>query len=270
MTMTVRPYWKGYLKLSLVTCSVEMIPATSQSDKVRFHTINKDTGNRVMSQYIDAITQKPVRDDKQGKGYARGENDFVVLSEEEIDAVALDTVKTIDVGQFVPADSIPWIYLDKPHYLTPGDKVGEEAFSVIREAMKASSVVGVSKLVVSRRERAVVLVPRGKGIVLWTLRFGDEVRPEDDYFEDIRETAKENALPVIRKLIKQKTKKWSPAMVSDPIQDALLALIEEKKRALKPEKKTKSKKGKDTPSSNVINIMDVLRKSLDRESQKAG
>lgn len=270
--MALRPYWKGYLKLSLVTCPVEMMPATSESEKVRFHTINKETGNRVMSQYVDSVTQKPVRDEKQGKGYARGENDYVVLTEDEIDAVVLDTVKTIDISQFVPAESIPWIYLEKPHYLTPGDKVGDEAFSVIREAMKASDVVGVSKLVVGRRERAVVLEPRDKGIVLWTLRFGDEVRPENDYFEEIDDEADEDALPLVRKLIKQRTKSWSPKMVSDPIQEALLALIEEKKKLVRPAKKTKAKKDDTAPASNVVNIMNVLRRSLEQnqKSKKAG
>ncbi|AYD05200.1 Ku protein [Neorhizobium sp. NCHU2750] len=266
--MALRPYWKGYLKLSLVTCPVEMMPATSESEKVRFHTMNKETGNRVMAQYVDSVTGKPVPDSKQGKGYARGEDDYVVLTDDEIDAVALDTVKTIDISRFVPADSIPWIYLEKPHYLTPGDKVGDEAFSVIREAMKASKVVGISKLVVGRRERAVVLEPRDNGILLWTLRFGDEVRPEGDYFEDIGEEADDDALPLVRKLIKQKTKAWSPKMVSDPIQDALLALIDEKKKSLKPVKKTKSKKSEPAAASNVVNIMDVLRKSIERDEKK--
>lgn len=266
--MAIGPYWKGYLKLSLVTCPVEMTSATSESEKVKFHTINKETGNRVMSRYVDSVTGKPVPDSKQGKGYALDENDFVALTEDEIDAVALDTVKTIDISQFVPADSIPWIYLEKPHYLVPGDKVGNEAFSVIREAMKASGVVGVSKLVMGRRERAVVLEPRDNGIILWTLRFGDEVRPEDEYFGEIDETLSEAALPMLRKLIKQKTKRWSAKMVSDPVQQALLALINEKKRSLKSGKKTKSKKDDAAPGSNVINIMDALRKSIERDQGK--
>ncbi|TWF43977.1 Ku protein [Neorhizobium alkalisoli] len=266
--MAIGPYWKGYLKMSLVTCPVEMMSATSESEKVRFHTINKETGNRVMSQYVDSVTGKPVPDSKQGKGYARGENDFVALTEDEIDAVALDTVKTIDIGQFVPADSIPWIYLEKPHYLVPGNKVGDEAFSVMREAMKASDVVGVAKLVIGRRERAVVLKPRDNGIILWTLRFGDEVRPQDEYFSEIDDKVEEDALPAVRKLIKQKTKTWSPEMVSDPIQEALLGLIDEKKNSMKRGKKPKSKKDEAAPASNVVNIMDALRKSLERDQGK--
>lgn len=257
-----RPYWKGYLKLSLVTCPVSMTPATSESEKVRFHTLNKETGNRVVSRYIDAVTGKPVSQENEAKGYARGENDFVVLTEDDLDAVELDTVKTIDIERFVPADSIEWVYLEKPHYLMPDDPVGQEAFAVIRDAMEADDVVGISKLVTGRRERAVVLEPRGEGIVLWTLRFGDEVRPEESYFEEIDEDGDPELVPMVQKLIKQKTAKWSPEMVSDPIQEALLSIIAEKKKALKPAKKSRTKTDGAPARGNVINIMDALRQSL--------
>ncbi|MGF9565079.1 Ku protein [Neorhizobium sp. BT27B] len=269
--MALRPYWKGYLKLSLVTCPVNMTPATSESEKVRFHTLNKETGNRVVSQYVDSVTRKPVRDENEAKGYARGENDYVILTDDDLDNVALDTVRTIDIEKFAPADSIEWVYLEKPHYLMPDDAVGNEAFAVIRDAMKADKVVGISKLVIGRREKAVVLEPRDDGIVLWSLRFGDEVRPEENYFEDIDDEADPDLIPLVQKLIKQKTKRWTPDMVSDPIQESLLALIAEKKKALKPRKKTgKSKEA--APASNVVNIMDALRKSVADElkARKAG
>jgi DNA end-binding protein Ku len=267
-----RPYWKGYLKLSLVTCPVNMSPATSESEKVRFHTLNKETGNRVVSQYIDSVTGKPVKDENEAKGYARGENDYVILTDDDLDRVALDTVKTIDIEKFAPAESIEWVYLEKPHYLMSDDAVGNEAFAVIRDAMKADKVVGISKLVVGRREKAVVLEPRDEGIVLWSLRFGDEVRPEEAYFEDIDDEADPDLVPLVQKLIQQKTKRWSPDMVSDPIQESLLKLIEEKKKVLKPKKKTAKAKDAPAPASNVINIMDALRKSVADElkSRKAG
>lgn len=263
-----RPYWKGYLKLSLVTCPVNMTPATSESEKVRFHTLNKKTGNRVVSRYVDSVTGKPVSDENEAKGYARGENDYVVLTEDDLDAVQLDTVKTIDIEKFVPADSIEWVYLEKPHYLMPDDPVGQEAFAVIRDAMEADDVVGISKLVIGRRERAVVLEPRGDGIVLWTLRFGDEVRPEESYFENIDEDGDPELVPMVQKLIKQKTAKWSPTMVSDPIQEALLSIIAEKKKALKPAKKSRAKADGAPPKGNVINIMDALRQSLADENKR--
>ncbi|MCB5203721.1 Ku protein [Neorhizobium sp. T786] len=257
-----RPYWKGYLKLSLVTCPVHMTPATSESEKVRFHTLNKETGNRVVSQYVDSVSGKLVKDENEAKGYARGENDYVVLNEDDLDAVQLDTVKTIDIEKFAPADSIEWVYLEKPHYLMPDDPVGQEAFAVIRDAMKADDVVGISKLVVGRRERAVVLEPRGHGIVLWTLRFGDEVRPEESYFEDIDDNAEPELVTMVQRLIKQKTEKWSPTMVADPIQEALLSIITEKKKALKPGKKTRTKNDDAPAKSNVIDIMAALKQSL--------
>ncbi|SCX21008.1 MULTISPECIES: non-homologous end joining protein Ku [Agrobacterium] len=271
--MALRPYWKGYLKLSLVTCPVHMMPATSESEKVRFHTLNKETGNRVVSQYMDSVTGKPVKDENEAKGYARGENDYVILTDDDLDNVALDTVKTIDIQTFAPAESIEWVYLEKPHYLMPDDAVGHEAFAVIRDAMKADKVVGISKLVIGRREKAVVLEPRDDGIVLWSLRFGDEVRPEEAYFEDIiDDDGDPDLIPLVQKLIKQKTARWSPDMVSDPIQESLLKLIAEKKKALKPRKAAKGKKSEAAePKSNVINIMDALRKSVaDELKRKSG
>jgi len=249
-----------------------MTPATSESEKVRFYTLNKETGNRVVSQYIDSVTGKPVKDENEAKGYARGENDYVILTDDDLDRVALDTVKTIDIEKFVPADSIEWVYLEKPHYLMPDDPVGNEAFAVIRDAMKADGVVGVSKLVMGRRERAVVLEPRDDGIVLWSLRFGDEVRPEASYFEDIEDEADPDLVPLVQKLIKQKSSHWSPNMVSDPIQTSLLKLIDEKKKELKPRKTAKGGKTEAAPKSNVVNIMDALRKSVeaDLKGRKAG
>lgn len=267
-----RPYWKGYLKLSLVTCPVAMSPATSEAEKVRFHTINKETGNRVISQYIDSVTGKPVKEENEAKGYARGENDYVILTDDDLDAVAIDTVRTIDIEKFVPADSIEWVYLDTPHYLVPNDQVGNEAFAVIRDAMKSDKVVGVSKLVIGRRERAVILEPRDEGIVLWTLRFGDEVRPEENYFENIVDEADPDLIPLVQKLIKQKTEHWSPEMVSDPIQESLLKLIADKKKALRSTKKPAKGKGQAAAPSNVVNIMDALRKSVASEmkTKKSG
>ena len=182
--MAPRRFWKGYLKLSLVTCPVAMMPATSDSEKVRFHTLNRATGNRIESHYVDAVSGKPVDAEDEVKGYQRGEDDYVMLEDEEIEAVALESTRTIDIETFVPRRfRSSWIWYDKPHFLMPDDPVGEQAFSVIREAMEKTGTVAISRIVLYRRERAVMLEPRGKGIVLWTLRYGDEVRDEKPYFE---------------------------------------------------------------------------------------
>ena len=260
--MAIRPYWKGYLKLSLVTCPVQLMPATSDNEKVRFHTLNRATQNRVVSHYVDSVTGKEVSDEDQVKGYQRGENDYVMLEDDELESVALDSTKTIDISTFAPRDFIQWIWLDTPYFCSPDDAVGEEAFSVIRDAMKADNMVGISRLVITRRERAVMLEPRGKGIVLWTLRYGDEVRDEGDYFAEIDDAKTDSDLiPLVQQLIKKQTQHWTEKLVSDPVQDKLLEIIKAKKSTSKkrPTKKVEEPVG---TSGNVINIMDALRKSL--------
>jgi DNA end-binding protein Ku len=268
--MAVRPYWKGYLKLSLVTCPVQMMPATSENEKVRFHTLNRQTQNRVVSHYVDSVTGKEVKEEDEVKGYRRGENEYVILEDEELDNVALESTKTIDISTFTPRDSIEWIWLDTPYYLSPNDPVGQEAFSVIRDAMQAQNMVGISRLVISRRERAVMLEPRGKGIVLWTLRYGDEVGDEDSYFEAIGdEKADSEMMPLVRQLIKKQSRNWSPKMVADPVQERLLDIIAAKKKPLKKPAKTKGKAAPSAPPNNVVNIMEALKKSLAAQ-QRAG
>ncbi len=268
--MPLRPYWKGYLKLSLVTCAVEMTPATSDSEKIKFHTLNRETGNRVLSQYVDSITGKPVREQDEVKGYQRGEDDYVMLEDDDLEHVALESTKTIDISTFTPRDEIDWIWLDKPYYLTPNDKVGEEAFAVIRAAMEKQKMVGISRLVLGRRERAVMLEPRGKGIVLWTLRYGDEVREATDYFDGLDKAAPETeALPLIRKLIKKQTRHWDARMVSDPVQENLLDIIKSKKKHRKAPAARKAEPEKSEKPSNVIDIMDALRRSVDADSRRS-
>ncbi|WP_313605650.1 Ku protein [Rhizobium sp.] len=268
--MPLRPYWKGYLKLSLVTCSVEMTPATSDSEKIKFHTLNRETNNRVLSQYVDSITGKTVREQDEVKGYQRAEDDYVILEDDDLEHVALESTKTIDISTFTPREEIDWIWLDKPYYLTPNDKVSVEAFAVIRAAMDSQKMVGISRLVLGRRERAVMLEPRGKGIVLWTLRYGDEVREAKDYFDGLSKAKPEKeALPLVRKLIKKQTRHWDAAMVSDPVQDNLLDIIKSKKKRRKPTATKTSEPEEVEKPSNVINIMDALRKSVEADNRRS-
>lgn len=265
--MAPRTYWKGYLKLSLVTCPVTLMPAVTESDKVRFHTLNASTGNRVVSRYVDSVTGKPVADDDEVKGYQRGEDDYVMLEDAEIEAVALESTRTIDIDMFVPDHSIGWVWYDRPHFLMPGDEVGQEAFAVIRDAMAASGTVGISRLVMYRRERAVMLKPRGKGMVLWTLRYGDEVRDESDYFDDISHVRPQPKLmSLIRKLIDEETTQWDPAMVNDPVQERLLDIIAAKKKGKK--RPAKPKPPAHDAGDNVIDIMTALKKSLQAEGKR--
>ena len=265
--MAPRSYWKGYLKLSLVTCPVSMMPAKTEAEKVRFHTLNAKTGNRVLSRYVDAISGKPVAEDDEVRGYPRGEDDYVMLDDKDIEAVALDSTRTIDIDMFVPADSIGWDWYDQPHYLTPADKIGAEAFAVIRDAMARTKTVGISRLVMYRRERAVMLQPRGKGITLWTLRYGDEMRDEADYFDDSTDDKPPSRLmTLMRKLIDERTVPWDPSMVDDPVQARLLDIIATRKKSPKRRVRTKAPEKADT--DDVIDIMDALRKSIGAAKKK--
>lgn len=264
--MPAPAFWKGYLKLSLVTCPVALTPATTDEDKVRFHTLNRKTGNRVRSRYVDSETGKPVPREQEIKGYETSDGNFVTFDDEELESVALESVRTIDIETFVPAGSIPWIWYDKPYFLTPNDKVGEEAFGVIRAAMEDKEVVGISRVVLFRRERAVLLEPRDNGIVLWTLRYGEEVRDADAYFDKGEEEKHDpNLMKMIRTLIDERSRPWDPSMVEDPVQKDLLALIRNRKKAAKSKKKAAEKE--ETPS-NVVNLMDALKKSIAKSGRK--
>jgi DNA end-binding protein Ku len=259
-----RVFWKGYLKLSLVTCRVTLTPAISEGSKVKFHNINRETHNRVLSQYVDAQTGAAVEDEDQVKGYPKSEDEYVIFEDEEIEDVGLQSTRTIDIETFVPEGSIGWIWYDRPHYLAPDDEVSAEAFSVIREAMAKTGTGGIARLVMYRRERAVLLLPKDKGIVLWTLRYGDEVRDSKDYAAKLSK-AKPDAehLAMMEKIIDDRSQTWRPDMVDDPVQDRLLDIIAQRKKGRKTKKKAEEKAP--ARSDNVIDITAALKKSLEAE-----
>lgn len=263
--MARRVFWKGYLKLSLVTCRVSMTPVVTESAKLRFHNINVETGNRVASRYVDAVTGKPVDAEDQMRGYPRDEDEYVLFEDEELDEVALESTRTIDIERFVPASSIEWIWYDSPYYLAPADKVSEEAFSVIREAMAKTGTAGISRIVLYRREHAVLLLPRDRGMLAWTLRYGDEVRGGEEFFGDAgKEAPSAKALTMMKRLIGERLDDWSPDLVQDPVEDRLHALIKSRKQVAKPAKPRKSEPPR---RDNVIDIMTALRKSLASEKK---
>ena len=180
-------------------------------------------------------------------------------------AVRLESARTIDIESFVKADSVDWIWYDTPYYLTPDDKVGEEAYCVIRDAMRATGMVGVSRLVLHRRERAVLLKPRDKGIELWTLRYGAEVRDPDELFRSVREAEPQPALlDLVAELIEERRKPWSAEMVRDPVQDRLVEMIGEKRKNIRP---SRPKAAPAPAANNVVNIMDALRRSVAAEAK---
>jgi len=263
--MAPRPFWKGYLKLSLVTCPVALTPATSDADKVRFHTLNRRTGNRVVSRYVDAVSGRAVEEEDEATGYARDKTSSVVLEDEELEAVRLESARTIDIESFIPADGVDWVWYESPYYLTPDDPVGEEAYCVIRDAMRSTGMMGVSRLVLSRRERAILLKPRGNGVELWTLRYGNEVRDPRDVFASIRNVELDPALlGLVSQLIDERKRSWSPELVRDPVQERLLDLIEEKRRGATHHARREPET--EHGPSNVVNIMDALKRSVAAEA----
>ncbi|MGZ9103419.1 MAG: non-homologous end joining protein Ku, partial [Rhodoplanes sp.] len=174
--MAPRPYWKGYLKLSLVSCPIALSPATSSSEKISFRQVNKATGNRIRYKKVDSETDEEVTNEDIGKGYEVGKNEFLLMDEEELEAVELESTHTIEIVQFVPFAQIDKRYYDQPYYIVPNDDVGVEAFAVIREAMVGKGVAALGRVVMNKRERVIALEPFGKGLIGTTLHYSYEVR----------------------------------------------------------------------------------------------
>ena len=260
--MAPRPTWKGYLKLSLVSCSVAMYTATSTSSRVRLNIINRETGNRIRNQAIDSETGDVVENENKVKGY-EDDGKYVLLEEDELDDVALESTHTIDVESFVPREEVDEIYLDESFYLVPNDEVAYEAFAVIREAMRKKDWVGLGRVVTHRRERILMLQSRGKGIVATALRYKNEVRDEHEYVDEIPNVkVPPDMVKLAEHILEQKKGHFDPEKFEDRYEDALQALIKAKRA------------GKEAPTSpapkpsNVINLMDALRRSV--KGEKAG
>jgi DNA end-binding protein Ku len=255
--MAPRPVWKGYLKLSLVSCAVAMYTATSTSSRIRLNIINRETGNRIRNQAVDSETGDVVENENKVKGYETDDGQYVLLEDEELDEVALESTHTIDIETFVPRAEVDEIYLDESFYIVPNDEVAYEAFAVIREAMKKKDVVGLGRVVMHRRERLLMLQARGRGIAATALRYKPEVRKEDAYFDEIPATkVPSDMLQLAEHILDQKKGHFDPSKFEDRYEDALGALIKAKRAGKAPPS---------SPSpqpSNVINLMDALRRSV--------
>ncbi|KQZ12727.1 Ku protein [Mesorhizobium sp. Root554] len=264
--MAPRPAWKGYLKLSLVTCAVELTNVVTHAEKVSFRILNRKTGNTVKRIYVDAENGKPIEDEDEIKGYEVDSGDYVHIEEDEIDAVRVESSDMMSLDGFVDKASIQQIYLDTPYYLAPADKVSEDAFAVIRDAMAAKKKAGLARIVLYRRERPVVIEPLGKGMVLTTLRYDNTVRQPDTVFDDIKavKTDKE-MIDLAQHIIDKKSAKFDPSKFDDKYEEALLELI----RAKKAGKKAPKAKAASKPS-NVVNLFDALKKSLAADNGQDG
>jgi DNA end-binding protein Ku len=255
--MAARPSWQGHLKLSLVTCPVALYNAISPKGDVHFNMINPSTGNRIKMVTIDAGTEEAVERKNLVKGYEISKGEYVIVTQDEIDSVKLESTKTIEIDSFVPASDIDHLYWDNPYYLVPDGKMAAEPFAVIREAMERAEQVALGRIVMSSRERLVAIEPRDRGLVATTLRSHDEVRAMKDYFADIPAIRPDpEMIAIASKIMAQKEADFDPTEFKDHYEDALRELIERKQKGHKISKSEEPKE------SNVINLMDALKASL--------
>jgi DNA end-binding protein Ku len=259
--MAPRAYWKGYLKLSLVSCPIALFPATSERDKIRFHQINKETGNRIKYRKVDAETGEEVDLGDIVKGYEVGKGEYLEVEPEELESVALESKRIIDIDEFVPKDEIDELYLANPYYIVPDGEVGQQAFAVIREAIRQKEMVAIAKVVFTSREHVIALEARGNGLLGVTLRYPYEVRKEKDYFDDIPdEKIPKDMLELAGHIVETKAGHFDPDKFEDRYEDALEDLLE-RKQSGKPIEAPPARE-----PAKVINLMDALRRSV--EAQK--
>jgi len=256
-----RPFWKGYLKLSLVSCPIAMFPASSSSERVSFRQINKKTGHRLKQQLVDSVTGELVESQDKGRGYEIGKDQYLRVEDQELDNLALESTHTIDIEKFVPRSEIDERYLDSPYYLTPEDKVGQDAFAVIRDAMRRKGMVGLGKVVISRRERIVMLEPFEQGLMATTLRYGYEIRDAKPYFEDIPSVKlPDEMVRLAEHILETKSGHFDPAEFEDRYEVAVVEMLKEKQAGIPPKKEAPV-----AAPSTVVNLMDALRRSVQQE-----
>jgi len=262
--MAPRAYWKGYLKLSLVACPIALYPASSSSERVSFNRINKKTGNRLKQQMVDAESGEPVDKDDIGRGYEYAKGQYILVDEDEMEKIRIESTHTVDIDSFVPRAEIDDRYLDSPYYIAPTDQVGQEAFTVIREAMHEKKMVGLARIVLTRREHMVMLEPFAKGLLATTLRYPYELRDHADYFDDIPELK----LPAEMKklaahIVDSKTAHFTPEKFEDRYEKALIELLK-KKQAGMPIPTVEE----EAATPRVINLMDALKASIKSGDRK--
>ena len=254
--MAPRAYWKGFLRLSLVSCPIALYPATTQREKINFHQLNRNTGHRIRYLKVDAETGDEVDRDEIVKGYELKKGDYVQVEPEELEAVALESKHMIEIDQFVTRKEIDELYFANPYYIVPDGDVGVEAFAVIRDAIEEEGMVALGRVVLTSREHVTALEPRGKGILGITLRYPYEVRDEKDYFDAIPSArVTKDMLELAAHIVKSKTGHFNPKKFEDHYEDALKDLLRKKEKGEKIEAPRERESGK------VINLMDALRRS---------
>jgi DNA end-binding protein Ku len=261
--MAERTVWKGHIKLSLVSCAVGLYPSTSSGGKIRFNTLNRKTGNRVKRQFVDSETEEVVESDDQVKGYLVGKGSYIQVEDEELDALKVESTHTIDIESFVPRAEVDERFLDTVYYIAPTDRVSNEAFCVIRDAIRDKGMAGIARIVLARRERMILLEPLDEGLVGTTLHAADEVRDEDKVFDEISEVKYPKEMKdLAAHIIDSKAEHFDPKQFDDRYEEAVAELLKSK-QAGKPLKVEPSEK-----PSNVVNLLDALKRSVSAE--KAG
>ena len=259
--MAPRAYWKGYLKLSLVSCPIALYPAASSSERVSFHRINRKTGNRLKMQNVDAASNEPVEKEDIVRGYEVDKGQYIEVEDEELEKIQIESTHTIEIDSFVPRTEIDERYIDSSYYIAPTDRVGQEAFAVIRDAIRDRQVVGLGRIVLTRRERVVMLEAFDKGLLATSLRYATEVRDAAVYFEDIPDLKLPKEMSELAgHIIDTKAAHFDPKKFEDHYENALVALLRDKAagRVIEPIR--------DQPApQRVINLMDALRASLGSE-----
>ena len=259
-----RSSWKGYLKLSLVSCAVALFNATSTAERVSFTSLHRKTGNRLKQLMVDSDTEEPVDRSDRVKGYEVSKGQYVTVEDEDLEALKIESTKLIDIESFVPQAEIDEIYVDGSYYLAPDDRVAEEAFAVIRDSMARKKMVGIGRVVLSRRERMIMLQPRGKGILATTLRYPYEVRQDAEYFGGIPEIElPKEMLEIAEVIIDRKSGHFEPDKFTDRYEEAVVSLVRAKQAG-------EAFAVPETPApSRVVNIMDALKRSLEAEGAGA-
>ncbi len=256
-----RAFWRGYLKLSLVSCPIVLYTGTSSTERVSFRQINKKTGNRLRQQLVDEVTREPVEGEHKGRGYECAKNTYIPVDDDELDAIAVESKHTIEIDSFVPREQIDERYLDNPYYITPDGQVGQDAFAVIREAMRSKDMVALGRVVLAKRERVIMLEPWDKGLIGTTLRYPYEIRDPKDYFDDIPEVALEpEMLKLAEQILKSKATDFDPSQFADRYEEAVIELLKKKQAGI-----AVSRERTAPQLLNVVNIIDALRQSIAQE-----
>lgn len=260
--MAPRAYWKGFLRLSLVSCPIQLFPATSEREKVSFNQINKETGNRIRYRKIDEDTGEEVDSENIIKGYQIAKGQYIEIDDDELESIALESTKTIEIDKFVLKSEIDDLYNIRPYYIAPDGKVGQDAFVVIRDIIEKMNMVALGRVVLTSREHVIAMQPRGKGIMGTLLRYPYEVRDEKEYFDDIPNLKiGKDMMDLAKHIVETKFGHFEPEKFEDHYEAALKGLIEKKSKGIKIEAP------RERAPAKVINLMDALRRSVKEERQ---